>query len=423
MVINHYRHTSLRLDPEGIKVSAEEILYYTGLVLWLVQFYISRTIFTGFFSGKLDTAVRYFCMSVFLLKIVLSEKKLQWKAAAVFITAAAVFVVVQRHINTGMPLIQVLLMIYGAKGLSFKRTCKVLLWGCALLWITPVLIDRMGIYALDRFIYKDRVRELLNFNYVSYAAIYFNNIVFCALYAYSDPDRPGKGGNYARRREVPWPVLILLAAGVIWLFVITDTSLPFAVAVLYILLYILIVKLRLFTIRNTKKTRIAAVLTFPVLALLTYLVALNYNSKIPRMKKIDDLTHTRISLAHTGLKRYGVHLLGTQIVENTDTSKGVYFYIDSGYIKNLINYGLIVFIFILAMYSVMLYAAVVEHDVILAVWLFCIAVYSAFNNLLLSPTENGSLLAIWYAVDLLKWHRTKQKNKRIMKRRQIEHAA
>ena len=132
------------------------------------------------------------------------------------------------------------------------------------------------------------------------------------------------------------------------------------------------------------------------------------------------MTHNRISLAYKGITKYGVHLFGVQIVENTDSSKGTYFYIDSGYIKNLLNYGLIVLILILIYYSIILYAAIIERDKVLAIWLICIAVYSMFNNLLLSPTENGSMLAIWYALDLIRWHRQKGAGRRRGKRKRIE---
>lgn len=423
MIVNDYKLAGVKCGAKGITISAEEIVYYAGLVLWLAQFYISRTIFTDFFGGKLITAVRYFCMLIFLIKIVMTEKKIRWKAAAVFITAAAVFVVVQLNINTGMPLIQVLLLIVGARELSFRRICKVILWTCVILWIIPVMFHEVGIFVVERNVYKERVREYLNFNYVSYAAIYFNNIIFCACYAYTDPDRPGRGGNYAKRREIPWAVIVFFTAVAVWLYVVTDTSLPFVTSLLFIALYVVFIKLRLFTIKSTRKWRVAGALTFPALALFTYVIVSEFDGRIARNKVIDRLTHSRISLAKTGLTRYGVHLFGTQIVENTDTNKGAYFYIDSGYMKNLISYGLIVFIMIIAMYSITMYAAVAEHDVMLVIWLFCIAVYSMFNNLLLSPTENGSLLAIWYAVGMLKWRRKKRKYKRVTKRKELEHAA
>ena len=58
MVINNYRQERIKFDMRGIRVSAEEIIFYTGLILWLAQFYISRTIFLDLFGGRLLTAVR-----------------------------------------------------------------------------------------------------------------------------------------------------------------------------------------------------------------------------------------------------------------------------------------------------------------------------------------------------------------------------
>ena len=423
MVLNDYRLSKIKLDIRGIRISAEEILFYTGLILWTAQVYIGKTIYADFYSGRLLTAVRYFCMLIFLLKIVISEKNVLQKAAAVFIACGAVFVVVQRNINTGMPLIQILLMLYAARRIPFKRICKVLLWACIFCWTVPVLVDKLGIFSLERKVYNERVREFLNFSYVSFAAIYFNNILFCTLYVYSDNDLQGRGSNYARRREVPWIILLLFGIMLRWLYAVTDTSLPFLVAMLYIFLYIMVIKLRFRWFRNTAPNRIMAALLFPTLALFNYIVVKNYDKKVPIMKKINEMIHFRLSYPNEALKRYGVHLFGTQIVENTDTTQGDYFYVDSGFMKNLINYGLIVFILILVLYSVMLYAAIIEHDKLLTIWLICVAVYSLFNNLLLSPMENGSMFAIWYAIDLIKWHREKKTKMRTDKRRQIEYGA
>ena len=423
MVFKNYRQECVKFDMRGIRVSAEEIIFYTGLILWLAQFYISRTIFLDLFGGRLLTAVRYFCMLIFALKIVLTEKTVHMRAAAVFITAAAVFVVVQKNVNTGMPLIQVLLMIFAARDVSFRRICKVSLVTCTALWVLPVMIDRVGIAQLERDVYKQRVREFLNFNYVSYASIYFNNIIFCALYVSTEQHRKGKGGNYAARKTAPWALILLLSAVSVWLLMVTDTSFPFAIGMLFIILYVLTVKFRMPVIRNTKWGRIIASSCYSVFALATFLFCKNYNWQIPWQKKLDDFSHSRISLAFLGIRDYGVHLLGVQIKENTDASTGKYFYIDSGYIKNLLVYGLIVFVMIILFYTFIMYAAILENDQVLAIWMLCIALYSIFNNLLLSVSENTALLAVWYALGLVKWHRKKLRFRQIGKRKQIERAA
>ena len=150
MIVTNYQQAKVRLDHEGIRISFGEVLFFTGLVLWLIQFYISRTIFLELFGDTILTVTRYFCMLIFFAKIVLTETTLHKRAAAVFITAAAVFIVVQQNINTGMPLIQILLMIYAARNISFRRICKVSLVACAVLWLIPVLTYSVGYNELER---------------------------------------------------------------------------------------------------------------------------------------------------------------------------------------------------------------------------------------------------------------------------------
>lgn len=424
MVVNNYQQAKVRLDHEGVRVSFGEILFFTGLVLWLIQFYISRTIFLELFGDKILTVTRYFCMLIFFVKIVLTETTLHKRAAAVFITAAAVFIVVQQNINTGMPLIQVLLLVYGARNISFRRICKVSLAACVVLWLIPVLTYSVGYNELERSEINGRVREYLNFVFVTFGAINFMNILFCTFYVFTEPDRAGRNGGIAQRKTVPWPLIILMAAITVWLYMVTDTSLPFAICMLFIAMYVVIVKFRIPFIRNNVPCRILAATFFPLAAYITYYVSKIYNSNVEWMSKLNKFTHKRVAYSKQGLDTYGVHLFGTQIKENTDSTKGAYFYLDSAYIKDMIYFGLIVFLMILVFYTIILYASVLENDRTLAIWMISIALYSMFNNLLLLPAENASMFGIWYALDLLRWHRKKGKLQcTTNKRKKIEHAA
>ena len=424
MIVNNYQQAKVRLDHEGIRVSFGEILFFTGLALWLIQFYISRTIFLELFGDKILTVTRYFCMLIFFVKIVLTETTLHKRAAAVFITAAAVFIVVQENINTGMPLIQVLLLVYGARNISFRRICKVSLVSCLILWLIPILTYTVGYHELERSEINGRVREYLNFVFVTFGAINFMNILFCTFYVFTEPDRAGRNGGIAQRKTVPWPLIILMSAVTVWLYMVTDTSLPFAICMLFIAMYVVIVKFRIPFIRNNVPCRILAVTFFPLAAFITYYVSSIYDSKVKWMSKLNKFTHKRVAYSKQGLDTYGLHLFGTQIKENTDSTKGAYFYLDSAYIKDMIYFGLIVFIMILVFYTIILYASVVENDRTLAIWMISIALYSMFNNLLLLPAENASMFGIWYALDLLRWHRKKGRLQRTgTKRKKIEHAA
>ena len=281
MVINDYRRSSIKFDVKGIRISADEIFFYTGLVLWLIQVYISRTVYINTFGNRLVTVIRYFCMLIFAVKIVLTEKTIQKRAAAVFLIAAALFVVVQRQIHTGMPLIQILLLVYAARNIPFKRICTVMLWTCLPLWLLPVMTDKIGIHQLERSIYIQRVREYLNFNYVSFPSIYFNNIIYCALYVFTDPRRLAKGGKYeAEQKTASWILILILSAAAFWVYRATDTSLPLLIAGIYIALYVAVVKLRMPILKNNLLWRIIALVSFPVLAVVSYIMAKNYNTFI-----------------------------------------------------------------------------------------------------------------------------------------------
>ena len=42
MIVTNYQQAKVRLDHDGIRISFGEVFFFTGLVLWLIQFYISR---------------------------------------------------------------------------------------------------------------------------------------------------------------------------------------------------------------------------------------------------------------------------------------------------------------------------------------------------------------------------------------------
>ena len=189
-------------------------------------------------------------------------------------------------------------------------------------------------------------------------------------------------------------------------------------------MYVILLKFRIPVIRNNAPCRILAMTFFPLAAYITYYVSKIYDPNVGWMSKLNKFTHKRVAYSKQGLDTYGVHLLGTQIKENTDSTKGAYFYLDSAYIKDMIYFGLIVFIMILVFYTIILYASVLENDRTLAIWMISIALYSMFNNLLLLPAENASMFGIWYALDLLKWHSRKEHLQCTgNKRKKIEHAA
>jgi O-antigen/teichoic acid export membrane protein len=120
----------------------------------------------------------------------------------------------------------------------------------------------------------------------------------------------------------------------------------------------------------------------------------------------DKLTHFRIRHSAEGLKTYGIHPFGQIVYQNGDLESPNYFYIDSAYMKVLINYGLIFAIILFGIYAMISVAAVKNRDTVLCIWMVCIAGYSLMNNVLMDPEQCCSLFAFWYALDIWKRRRT-----------------
>lgn len=411
MVVHDFQGIRLKTNADGAKISLTEILFFAGLILWFVQYYLDQSVFEGFFGVSFIKEVRYFCMLIFAFTILFKEIRPQVRALLGMAMLAAFIVVDQMVGDFGITLLQMFLILFAARDISFRRICKVIVWTALVLWLCVVMSDLFGFYHIVHEVSGNgsRVREYLNFNYMTFGAIYFNNIVFCGLYAYTDPDRRGRGGRMGYRSEVGWGPIILLSLSVLWIYAMTDTALSFVTAALYIGLYVLVFKFRVPFFNNTLFNRILSVVLFPLLAAFTIWLASSFVPKDPFYEAINDFSHDRINMAWEGIQTYGIHLFGTDLHENTDRLKGDYFYVDSGYMKILLQDGVLILLLVILFYCILFYAAVVEHDKLLCIWVVCTAIYSVFNNMLINPVMNGSFLSFWYAISLLRWHRQKKR--------------
>lgn len=411
MVIRSFRGIRLKTPADGIKISLKEIFFFAGLILWYVQFYTDHSFYEDVFGSPFVRGIRFLSMFVLMFSILLNEIKPRQRVILGTAFLVSFIALDVKAGDLGIQMLQILLLILAAKGVSFCRMCKVMLWTGIVLWLGVVMSDVLGFYHIPASVSNngDRVREYLNFNYMTFGAIYFNNIVFCALYAYTDPEPMERTELSEAHSEAGWGLIILLAVCVGWIYAMTDTALSFVISLLYICLYVLTIKLRTPLFGNNLFNRVLSVLMYPILAAFTLWISCSYVKGDPFYEALDDFSHSRLELSWTGIQNYGIHVLGRNLHENTDPAKGAYFYVDSGFIKVLLQDGIIVFLLIILLYCIIFYAAVVGRDKVLCIWLFCVAVYSVFNNMMINPVSNGSILSIWYVLELLRRHRHRKR--------------
>ena len=406
----------LRIPQDAPRVRLDELMTFTGLIFWVVQAYIDDSGFGTIIGDEFTKLTRYVCLLIFLVRILLSDMHLAARAVS---TVAAVFcavMMVQKMSGAGITFLYIFLMIMALKDISFKKTCKVMFWTCLICYFTVVLADAVGLIGLPPMVDGDRVREYLGFRFVSFPSFYIFNIFFCGAYAYTDL-RGVAREKYERGERVekfPWPVLAFLAVFNLYVYIKTDTNIPFLITTLFILLYAACVYLGWNLFPNCFSMRFLAGICYPALAFFSYEVVVHYNPNSKTWLKIDEkLAHFRIRHSATGLKLYGISPLGQIVRQNGNLKSPNYFYIDSAYMKMLINYGLIFSILLFGIFSLISVAAVKNEDTVLCIWMVCIAAYSLMNNVVLNPEQNCSLFAFWYALGVWTQRRRDKKQREL----------
>lgn len=402
----------LRIPQDAPRVRLDELMTFAGLIFWVVQAYIDDSGFGTIIGDEFTKLTRYVCLLIFLVRILLSDMHLAARAVS---TVAAVFcavMMIQKMSGAGITFLYIFLMIMALKDISFKKTCKVMFWTCLICYFTVVLADAVGLIGLPPMVDGDRVREYLGFRFVSFPSFYIFNIFFCGAYAYTDLKGVAreKLERGERVEKFPWPVLAFLAVFNLYVYIKTDTNIPFLITTLFILLYVLCVYRGWNLFPNCFPMRFLAGICYPALAFFSYEVVVHYNPNSKTWLKIDEkLAHFRIRHSATGLKLYGISPLGQIVQQNGNLKSPNYFYIDSAYMKMLINYGLIFSILLFGIFAMISVAAVKNEDTVLCIWMVCIAAYSLMNNVVLNPEQNCSLFAFWYAIGV--WTQRKRDKK------------
>ena len=159
--------------------------------------------------------------------------------------------------------------------------------------VLPVLIEDRDLLIPRSHVDRERVREYLELQLCLVPGDLSPAISqYGCMFAYTDPDRRGAGGSYAKRREVSWLTIAFFTAAN------HDITIPplFQIGLMFLFMYTVVIKLRVIELRNSKFTRTLAVLLFPVTAAVTYWLCLEYGKKTPFSQASFDHDNNRVSL-------------------------------------------------------------------------------------------------------------------------------
>ncbi|HBA97998.1 MAG TPA: hypothetical protein DCZ23_07815 [Lachnospiraceae bacterium] len=140
-----------------------------------------------------------------------------------------------------------------------------------------------------------------------------------------------------------------------------------------------------------------AVASLPVLGALMYYLSASYRADSEIMAAINEFITGRLSLAYTGLKKYGITLFGKNIPMegfggSTKHTKP-YFFIDSSYLFILLRYGLVFLGMVFIIYGVICYKN--RQDTALMLVIVLLAISSSIDHHLMEEAYNPFAYALF----------------------------
>lgn len=331
--------------------------------------------------GIISTAVNFLCILglavIFILRKTYDLKRLSMMIAVLIVFGTAAWTT--HRLN----LVVFAFFIISAEGIEFSKIVKnSLISLCAGLFIVFACCV-VGFIPDYTYMHSGQIAHSFGFFYYSSFPYYIMYVFIMYL--------------YLRAKNVTWFEIIGIFVLNYAVYKVFTVRLTMLICILFLVLYVLMVKLRLFRL-DSFKFRTAAKLLFPLLCVFAIVCVIKFDSSSNIWSSLNDTLSNRLSLSQEAMRSYSVPLFG-QYIEMHGTASivqggysGDYFYIDSGYIYSILCNGIIFTLFVMAMYTYLACMACYYRDKTFFVWLIAVAVFSLVNNTWVDVYYNPALL-------------------------------
>ena len=312
---------------------------------------------------------------VILLNFIL--RVYNWKVVVAYGFFAAT-IAVSAFFSANRTLILVFLILGAAFGQSGKRIITISSLIIAVVLLVVVFCSQVGLaqnITLSRWSTGGQFgsyRESLGFLYASTgASIYFG---FLLQYI------------FLRKEKIHFWELIILELINGFFFFKTDSRMPFyfGTVVLVFFLVLSFFKERWKVTSRLKGLLIAAPSLIATLSIISYFL---FDPLVEIWKKVDGVLSLRLTYGANALREYGVKAFGQPIIwigHGSGKETGIYNYVDCAYLQILIQYGIVLLMVIIALYTVGMIRSFRKNDYWTVCLLGIVCIYSITEPYLLN---------------------------------------
>lgn len=366
-----------------------EILYLLVFAVYIGFFFLGTTMFQIEWPNFFYTDLRAVITALILVRAAYSKQYKIWEVAVIL--GLYILFSMASSRNGYEEYMYLLILIIGARGISFKKLIKVYAAVTAVLLIITIAAALSG-YIENLTYYQEgrRTRYAFGINYPTD----FSAILFYLILAWF----------YIRGKKLKY--IELGIAGLLGIFVywfcdarmnticIIGASLVFAVH-------------KFFSKKAEKKQKeyrickpisMLLILSGILCSLIMTGLTMLYSPNNPIIAFIDNALSSRLRLGHKGIDIYGFTLWGQNIpmIGLGSTTKDVdfYFFLDSSYIYNLLQFGLLIAVLLLAAWTMISGKAYIKKEWELLLILAIIAVQCMVEHHMVSVAFNPFWMAL-----------------------------
>ncbi len=364
-----------------------DFLYFIAIFLKFLAQAISMSVIPFMIGEELcQNVFKIMTYTSYLLVILSIVINPQFKMRELIIIAAIVAITVVGSYYSGNAVMLTLIYLYGARDIDIERIIRNICVWSIIVFAGIVLGSKAGIIEnWDFFVTTSRPRWGLGYSYPTHtsSALFMCVLLYC----------------YVKKQNLRlWNVLAIEAIAY-WIFKNTDSRAGVALAVIAPICFYMLK----FTKKPLKKTMFGHLLkwAFPICAIFIIAITLKYNGK-GILEKLNRLLSDRLYYSQRAIGRFGVHAFGQRItwtgwggIGHTQAAlAGEYNYVDTSYIKLLLENGVIVWLLIMIAWTATSFDAVFRDDKYLAWALAILAAYCLVEQWLMNIGANPFVLVL-----------------------------
>lgn len=326
--------------------------------------------FFQIYTNNITKYINILCMLILLYNELLNKKIC---IKEIFLLLFVLLLAFPVMIHNNGTLFIMILFIYCARSIDFRKIAKFSLLESILLLLLVIFSSKIGIITNYISTEGGRIREYLGFRYALFSPMILFNITALELYLHKD-------------KFSPFRYIILFILNY-YVYIKTDSRLSFYLSILLILFIAILTRFPNFFKKKNVLCKIM-VFSFILCSIFSLVTTINYDYSNPYMSKLNEILGRRLYLGHISLDMYPINLLGhdTKYIGNGldmygNKTSGTYFYVDCLYLNLLEKYGLIFTVILLLLLTYSLSNTLKEKDYFLLVILTFFALHGIIDDL------------------------------------------